>query len=69
MVLVGWSSGALAAYAYFEQFGYQNARAFVSIDMSPKPLMDRESGLGYRYAGKRQNNAGQRHRARIIRSW
>ncbi len=46
VVLVGWSSGALAAYAYFQQFGYGNARAFVSIDMSPKPLMESESDWG-----------------------
>ncbi len=46
VVLAGWSTGVLAAYAYFEQFGCANVSAFVSIDMSPKPVKDRESDWG-----------------------
>ncbi len=36
--LVGWSYGALAAYAYVDQFGTGALRSFVAIDMSPMPL-------------------------------
>ena len=46
VVLIGWSTGVLAAYAYFEQFGCDNVSAFVSIDMSPKPVKDTESDWG-----------------------
>lgn len=46
VVLLGWSTGALAAYAYFEQFGCANVSAFVAIDMSPKPVKDKESDWG-----------------------
>lgn len=46
VVLLGWSTGALAAYAYFEQFGCANVSAFVGIDMSPKPVKDNESDWG-----------------------
>ena len=46
VVLAGWSTGALAAYAYFEQFGCANVSAFVGIDMSPKPVKDKESDWG-----------------------
>ncbi len=46
VVLLGWSTGALAAYAYFEQFGCANVSAFVGIDMSPKPVKERESDWG-----------------------
>ncbi len=45
-VLLGWSTGALAAYAYFEQFGCANVSAFVSIDMSPKPVKEHKSDWG-----------------------
>ena len=46
VVLIGWSTGVLAAYAYFEQFGCDNVSAFVSIDMSPKPVKDTDSDWG-----------------------
>ena len=46
VVLLGWSTGALAAYAYFEQFGCANVSAFVGIDMSPRPVKDSESDWG-----------------------
>ena len=46
VVLVGWSTGVLTAYAYFEQFGCDNVSAFVSVDMSPKPVKDTESDWG-----------------------
>ena len=36
--LIGWSYGALAAYAYVDQFGMGALRSFVAIDMSPMPL-------------------------------
>ena len=46
VVLIGWSTGVLTAYAYFEQFGCDNVSAFVSIDMSPKPVKDTDSDWG-----------------------
>ena len=46
VVLLGWSTGALTAYSYFEQFGCTNVLAFVSIDMSPRPVKDKESDWG-----------------------
>ncbi len=46
VVLLGWSTGALACYAYFEQFGCDNVSAFVSVDMAPKPVKDDESDWG-----------------------
>ncbi len=46
VVLIGWSTGVLTSYAYFEQFGCDNVSAFVSIDMSPKPVKDAESDWG-----------------------
>ena len=36
--LVGWSYGALAAYAYVEQSGLAGLRSFTAIDTTPKPL-------------------------------
>ena len=46
VALIGWSTGVLTAYAYFEQFGCDNVRAFVSVDMPPKPVKDTESDWG-----------------------
>ena len=46
VVLIGWSTGVLTSYAYFEQFGCDNVSAFVSIDMSPKPVKDVTSDWG-----------------------
>ncbi|MCY4477842.1 MAG: alpha/beta hydrolase [Gammaproteobacteria bacterium] len=46
VVLLGWSTGAFAAYAYFEQFGCANVSAFVSIDMPPRPIKDDEADWG-----------------------
>lgn len=46
VVLIGWSTGVLTAYSYFEQFGCNNVSAFVSIDMSPKPVKDTDSDWG-----------------------
>lgn len=46
VVLLGWSTGALAAYAYFEQYGCANVSAFVGIDMSPRPVKESESDWG-----------------------
>ena len=36
--LVGWSYGALACYAYAEQFGTARLRSLTAIDQTPKPL-------------------------------
>lgn len=46
VVLIGWSTGVLTAYAYFEQFGCGNVSAFVSVDMSPKPVKHTDSDWG-----------------------
>lgn len=46
VVLLGWSTGAFAAYAYFEQFGCGNVSAFVNIDMPPRPVKENESDWG-----------------------
>ena len=46
VVLLGWSTGVLTAYSYFEQFGCTSVQAFVSIDMSPRPVKDKESDWG-----------------------
>ncbi len=39
-VLVGWSWGAMAAYAYVEQFGQDSISGLVLIDNPPKPLTE-----------------------------
>ena len=46
VVLLGWSAGACTAYAYFEQFGYGNVRAFVNIDQPPKPARESSGDWG-----------------------
>ncbi|MBN1248928.1 MAG: alpha/beta hydrolase [Anaerolineae bacterium] len=38
VVLVGWSVGILTTLSYVRQYGLDNVKAVVSIDMSPKPL-------------------------------
>ena len=49
-VLLGWSTGALTCYSYFQQFGCDNVGAFVNIDQSPRPLQGSASdwGIGQR---------------------
>ncbi len=37
-VLVGWSFGALAAWSYVRQFGLDNLKGVVTIDLSPRTL-------------------------------
>ena len=46
VVLLGWSAGVCAAYAYFEQFGYDNVRAFVNIDQPPKAVRESPADWG-----------------------
>ena len=50
VVLLGWSTGALTCYSYFQQFGCDNISAFVNIDQSPKPLQGSATdwGIGQR---------------------
>ena len=36
VILAGWSLGAYDAYSYVKQFGTDNLRAFINIDLSPK---------------------------------
>ncbi len=38
VTLAGWSFGALAAWEYVRQHGTNRIKAFISIDLSPKPL-------------------------------
>lgn len=38
VVLVGWSTGNLDAWAYVQQFGTDRIKAVVTIDMSPLPM-------------------------------
>lgn len=38
VVLIGWSTGNLDAWSYVKQFGKENLRGVVTIDMSPLPL-------------------------------
>lgn len=45
-VLLGWSTGALTCYSYFQQFGCESVSAFVNIDQSPKPLQGSASDWG-----------------------
>lgn len=49
-VLLGWSTGALTCYSYFQQFGCGSVSAFVNIDQSPKPLQGSATdwGIGQR---------------------
>ena len=50
VVLLGWSTGALTCYSYFQQFECDNVSAFVNIDQSPKPLQESAAdwGIGQR---------------------
>ncbi len=45
-MLLGWSTGACAAYSYFEQFGYANVGAFINIDQPPKPVRETPAEWG-----------------------
>ena len=47
-MLLGWSTGALTCYSYFQQFGCDSVSAFVNIDQSPRPLQGSASRLGHR---------------------
>ena len=38
VVLVGWSLGALVSWEYVNQFGTEQIRALVDVDMEPSPL-------------------------------
>ena len=38
IVLIGWSTGNLDTWSYVQQFGKDNLRGVVTIDMSPLPL-------------------------------
>ncbi|RNL73341.1 alpha/beta fold hydrolase [Streptomyces sp. I6] len=40
--LLGWSLGATVAYAYLERFGRKHVRALVSVDQSPRLVLDRD---------------------------
>lgn len=42
VTLAGWSLGAYDAYSYFSQFGTDNIKAFISIDMPPKGIQVQE---------------------------
>ena len=44
VVLVGWSYGGLAAYAYTEAAGTQGLKALIIVDMTPKPLGSLDTG-------------------------
>lgn len=46
VVLLGWSTGALTCYSYFQQFGCDSVSAFVNIDQSPKPLQESATDWG-----------------------
>ncbi len=43
IVLAGWSFGAIACWAYAEQFGFLNIAASVTIDNSPRSISDDEN--------------------------
>jgi pimeloyl-ACP methyl ester carboxylesterase len=46
VVLVAHSAGCHDAYAYFRAYGTDNVKAFVCIDMPPKPIIDNEGDWG-----------------------
>lgn len=48
VVLVGHSMGAMAIYSYIDQFGCDNIKKCVFIDMSPKYVNDETWRWGYR---------------------
>ena len=50
-LLVGWSMGVSTAYSYFEKFGTDNVRGFISIDEPPR-------------SGKRTARIGEKGRNR-----
>ena len=52
VVLIGHSMGAMTIYSYIEQFGCDNVKKCVFIDMSPKLLNDESWSWGYRKVHK-----------------
>lgn len=42
VVLAGWSFGAIACWAYAEQFGVDNIAALITMDNSPRSISDDE---------------------------
>ena len=52
VILVGHSMGAMTIYSYIDQFGCDNVKKCVFIDMSPKLLNDADWSLGYRKVHK-----------------
>ena len=49
MTLIGWSWGCLDAYAYMRLKGFDNLRAFVCIDLSPKSSVSQATEWGDLY--------------------
>ncbi len=47
VVLVGHSAGCNEAHAYFRAYGTEKVRAFVCIDQSPKPILEKEGDWGW----------------------
>jgi len=52
VILIGHSMGAMTIYSYIDQFGCDNIKKCVFIDMSPKLLNDDNWSLGYRKVHK-----------------
>ena len=52
VVLIGHSMGAMTIYSYIGQFGCDNVKKCVFIDMSPKLLNDESWSWGYRKVHK-----------------
>lgn len=50
VILIGHSMGAMTIYSYIDQFGCDNIKKCVFIDMSPKLVNDEEWKWGYRKA-------------------
>ncbi|WP_043931712.1 alpha/beta fold hydrolase [Bacillus sp. EB01] len=66
--LVGWSFGALTIWEYVKQFGTENVKSLVFVDMSPKSLSIHEgdwvegslNDIGAAYNAYLRNPQGQR---------
>ena len=55
VVLVGWSMGALVSWEYVDQFGTEQIRALVDVDMEPSPLQREDYEFGtYTVEGLRE---------------
>ncbi len=52
VTLIGHSMGAMTIYSYIDQYGCENIKKCVFIDMSPKLLNDENWNLGYRKVHK-----------------